>query len=43
MTREEAKNYGTEWLKDEYLDAKDRAFIKMAIEALEKQEPKEVI
>jgi len=39
MTREEAIKYGIEWLKDEYLDAKDRAFIKIALEVLE-QEPK---
>ena len=39
MTREEAIKYGVEWLKDEYLDAKDEAFIKIALEALE-QEPK---
>lgn len=39
MTREEAIKYGIEWLKDEYLDAKDGAFIKIALEALE-QEPK---
>lgn len=38
MTREEAFKYGTEWLKDEYLDSEDREFIKIAIEAL-KQEP----
>lgn len=38
MTSEEAIKYGTDWLKDEYLDAKDRAFIKTAIKALE-QEP----
>ena len=38
MTKGEAIKYGTEWLKDEYLDAKDRAFIKIALEALE-QEP----
>lgn len=38
MTREEAIRYGKEWLKDEYLDAKDAAFIKMAIKAFE-QEP----
>ncbi len=38
MTREEAIKYGTEWLKDEYLDAKDGAFITIALETLE-QEP----
>ena len=39
MTREEAYKYGLEWLKDEYLlNAEDREFIKMAIEALS-QEP----
>lgn len=38
MTKEEAIKYGIEWLKDEYLDAKDGAFIKIALEALE-QEP----
>ena len=38
MTREEAIKYGIEWLKDEYLDAKDGAFIKIALESLE-QEP----
>lgn len=36
--REEAIKYGTEWLKDEYLDARDGAFIEIALEAL-KQEP----
>ena len=41
MTRKEAIEYGEEWLKDEYLDAKDRAFIKIALEAL-KQEPCDV-
>lgn len=41
MTREEAIKYGIEWLKDECLDAKDRAFIKIALEALE-QEPCDV-
>lgn len=39
MTREEAIQYGTAWLKDEYLDAKDKLFVSMAIKALE-QEPK---
>ena len=38
MTREEAIKYGTDWLKDEYLDAKDGAFITIALETL-KQEP----
>ena len=38
MTREEAIKYGIEWLKDEYLDANDGEFIKIALEALE-QEP----
>jgi len=38
MTNEEAVKYGTEWLKDECLDARDGAFIKMALEAL-RQEP----
>lgn len=38
MKREEAIEYGKEWLKDEYLDAKDGAFITIALEALE-QEP----
>lgn len=38
MKREEAIKYGTEWLKDEYLDAKDGAFITIALEAL-KQKP----
>ena len=42
MTREEAIKYGIEWLKDEYLDAKDGAFIKIALEAL-KQEPCDAI
>ena len=37
MIREEAIEYGTEWLKDEYLDAKDREFIKIAIEAMERE------
>lgn len=37
MTREEANKYGTEWLKDEYLDAKDRAFIMRALEALNQE------
>ena len=36
--REEAIKYGTEWLKDEYLDARDGAFIEIALEAL-KREP----
>ena len=35
---ERAIIYGTEWLKDEYLDARDGAFIKIALEAL-KQMP----
>jgi hypothetical protein len=45
MTREEAIKYGTLWLRDEYLDVKDEAFIKIALEALKtvdglkKQEP----
>lgn len=39
MNREEAIKYGIEWLEDEYLDANDRAFIKIALEALE-QDPK---
>lgn len=38
MTREEAIKYGTAWLKDEYLYAKDGAFIKMAIEALKQED-----
>lgn len=38
MNKEEAIKYGTEWLKDEYLDARDGAFIEIALEALE-QEP----
>ncbi len=38
MTNEEAVKYGTEWLKDEYLDARDGVFIKTALEAL-RQEP----
>lgn len=38
MTNEEAVKYGAEWLKDEYLDAKDGTFIKMSLEAL-RQEP----
>lgn len=37
MTKGEAIKYGTEWLKDEYLDAKDRAFIKIALEALDQK------
>lgn len=32
---ERAIIYGTEWLEDEYLDARDRAFIEIALEALE--------
>ena len=34
MTREEASDYGAEWLKDEYLDAKEREFIMISLEAL---------
>jgi len=37
MTREEAIKYGTEWLKDEYLDTKDRTFIKIALESLDQK------
>ena len=36
MTKAEAIKYGTAWLKDEYLDAKDYAFLKIALEALDK-------
>ena len=32
---ERAIKYGIEWLEDEYLDARDRAFIEIALEALE--------
>lgn len=38
MNNEEAIKYGIEWLEDEYLDAGDRAFIELALEAL-KQMP----
>lgn len=37
MTREEAIKYGTMWLKDEFLDVKDEAFIKIALEALKQK------
>ncbi len=37
MIREKAIEYGTEWLKDEYLDAKDKEFIKIALEALKRE------
>lgn len=43
MTREEAYKYGTEWLKDEYLDSEDRAFITMALEALKQESCEDAI